>query len=209
MNEYSENFSKNINKPRFILPPLKSQPRFNQDNLSYPPPPQMNKYPSPPNYPPPQMNKYPSPPNYPPPRMNKYPSPPNYPPPPKMNKYPSPPNYPPPTRMNNYSSTTNTTLSPKNHSTLYKSKSWEDYLFFFYIFLMIIFLLSIVMIFVSSHQINLLTRMNEDGSQKDNLKKWNTIYFISMVLVMIPLLIFLFVVCSKSPLSCLGLSMIR
>ena len=74
----------------------------------------------------------------------------------------------------------------------------------------IMFVIGLIMSGISYLTLNNLQKNDKDDKDnKDNIAKWNQIFFISMLLVMIPLLILLFMVCSKSPLSCLGLSMIR
>jgi Na+/H+ antiporter NhaC len=69
------------------------------------------------------------------------------------------------------------------------------------------FVLGMIMFGVSYFQLKSLEKNNKDN--KDNIAKWNKIYVISLILIFIPLLILLFMICSKSPLSCIGLGMIR
>ena len=129
----------------------------------------------------------------------------NYPPPPppKMNNYPPPPpprfNPPPLLRQSGY-----------NENYIYSSNSREiNYIFYFYIFLIIVFILGLIMLGVSYFNLYDLRQNNKNNSQKDAIEKWNKVYFVSMLIVIIPILILTFSVCFKSPLTCMAFAILR
>lgn len=134
--------------------------------------------------------------------VNNYPP---SPPPPKMNnRFDIPP------KINYFNPPPLVRQSAYNTNTSENKLDYVDYMIYITYGFIIMFVIGLIMSGISYLTLNNLQKNDKDDKDnKDNIAKWNQIFFISMILVMIPLLILLFMVCSKSPLSCLGLSMIR
>ena len=136
---------------------------------------------------------YPPPPPPPPTRFNDLP-----PPPPKFNK-------PTLVRQNAYNEYPK--QSSQNSFSNRSNYTETDYLLYITYGFIIMFVVGLIMSIVSYYRLDSLNKNPKDN--KDKITKWNQIYFTSIILVMIPLLITIFMVCAKSPMSCVGLFLLR
>jgi len=88
-----------------------------------------------------------------------------------------------------------------------KKLDYVDYVLYITYGFMIMFVLALIMAGISYFKLNSLEKNNKDN--KDKIEKWNKIFTVSMILLFIPLLILLFMICANSPMSCVGLFMLR